>query len=89
MNPPLPPSRSVVPRTCELSPAQTQAYGPPVRHPLLALSTNNCNNSMPPGLQEPCGGAGHQGRVQEGPRSQEPPPENHSDNGKQRPQAEL
>ncbi|XP_034522735.1 uncharacterized protein KIAA1614 homolog isoform X1 [Ailuropoda melanoleuca] len=81
VNPPLPPSRSVVPRTCELSPAQTQAYGPPVRHPLLALSTNNCNNSMPPGLQEPCGGAGHQGRVQEGPRSQEPPPENHSDNG--------
>uniref|UniRef100_A0A452UR82 KIAA1614 ortholog n=1 Tax=Ursus maritimus TaxID=29073 RepID=A0A452UR82_URSMA len=81
VDPPLPPSRSVVPRTCELSPAQTQPNGPPVRHPLLALSTNNCNNSMPPGLQEPCGGASHQGRVQEGPRSQEPPPENHSDNG--------
>uniref|UniRef100_A0A452SMB3 KIAA1614 n=1 Tax=Ursus americanus TaxID=9643 RepID=A0A452SMB3_URSAM len=87
VDPPLPPSRSVVPRTCELSPAQTQPYGPPVRHPLLALSTNNCNNSMPLGLQEPCGGASHQGRVQEGPRSQEPPPENHSDNGKQRSQA--
>ncbi|KAI5762907.1 KIAA1614-like protein [Gulo gulo luscus] len=81
VDPPLPPSRSGVPRTCELSPAQTQPCGPPVRHPLLALSTNNCNNSTTLGLQEPPGGAGLEGKVEEGPCSQEPPPENGSSHG--------
>ncbi|XP_058395915.1 uncharacterized protein KIAA1614 homolog isoform X1 [Diceros bicornis minor] len=72
VNTPRPPSRSVVPRTCELIPPQTQPCGPQVRHPLLALSTNSCNNSVPWGLQEPQGGASPEGRVEKGPRSKEP-----------------
>lgn len=87
VDPPLPSPRSGDPRTCELSPAQTQPCGPPVRHPLLALSTNNCNNSMPLRLQESPGGAGLEGKVEEGPCSQELPAENGSSHGKQRPQA--
>ncbi|KAK2084678.1 hypothetical protein P7K49_037711 [Saguinus oedipus] len=82
---PRPPSRSAVLRTCEQSPSQTQPSCPQVRHPLLALSTNNCNNSAPRGLQEPCGGAIHEGRVERGPRSREPEPplENSRDGGSQ------
>ncbi|XP_070354096.1 uncharacterized protein KIAA1614 homolog isoform X8 [Equus asinus] len=82
---PVPPSRSVVPRTCELSPPQTQPCSPQVRHALLALSTNNCNNSVPRGLQEPQERAVREGRVEKGPRSQEPeaPLENHADGGLQ------
>nr|XP_055175295.1 uncharacterized protein KIAA1614 homolog isoform X3 [Nyctereutes procyonoides] len=68
---PLPLSRSVIPRTCERSPAQTQPHGPAVRQPLLALSTNNCNNSVPPGPQESWGGAVPEGKAEEGPCSQE------------------
>ncbi|XP_073756261.1 uncharacterized protein KIAA1614 homolog isoform X2 [Callorhinus ursinus] len=83
VDPPPPPSRSVVPRTCELSPAQTQPYGPAGRHPLLALSTNNCNNSLPPGLQEPWGGAGLEAKVEDGPCSPELPLENRGHGGVQ------
>ncbi|XP_045733199.1 uncharacterized protein KIAA1614 homolog isoform X1 [Mirounga angustirostris] len=83
VDPPPPPSRSVVPRTCELSPAQTQPYGPAGRHPQLALSTNNCSNSLPLGLQEPWEGAGLEAKVEDGPCSQELPPENCSHGGVQ------
>ncbi|XP_062961097.1 uncharacterized protein KIAA1614 homolog [Cynocephalus volans] len=77
----LPPSGSMVLRTCELDPPQTQPCSPQVRHPLLALSTNNCNNSVPQGLQESWGGAIYEGRMERGPCSQElkPPPENGRD----------
>ncbi|KAI5168820.1 hypothetical protein MUG91_G42n32 [Manis pentadactyla] len=80
---PMPPSRNVVLRTCELDSLQAQPSSPLVRHPLLALSTNNCNNSGPPVLQEPWGGATSGGRVEKGPCSQEPelPLENHRDGG--------
>uniref|UniRef100_A0A2K5WLI6 KIAA1614 n=1 Tax=Macaca fascicularis TaxID=9541 RepID=A0A2K5WLI6_MACFA len=82
---PLPPSRSTILRTCELPPSQTQPSCPQVRHPLLALSTNNCNNSAPRGLQEPYGGVVHEGRVERGPCSREPEPplENSRDGGPQ------
>ncbi|XP_072867821.1 uncharacterized protein KIAA1614 homolog isoform X3 [Chlorocebus sabaeus] len=82
---PQPPSRSTILRTCELPPSQTQPSCPQVRHPLLALSTNNCNNSAPRGLQEPYGGAVHEGRVERGPCSREPEPplENSRDGGPQ------
>ncbi|KAL4674537.1 hypothetical protein H8959_018471 [Pygathrix nigripes] len=82
---PRPPSRSTILRTCELPPSQTQPSCPQVRHPLLALSTNNCNNSAPRGLQEPYGGAVHEGRVERGPCSREPEPplENSRDGGPQ------
>nr|XP_035927005.1 uncharacterized protein KIAA1614 homolog isoform X2 [Halichoerus grypus] len=83
VDPPPPPSRSVVPRTCELSPAQTQPHGPAGRHPQLALSTNNCSNSLPLGLQEPWGGAGLEAKVEDGPCSQELPPENRGHGGVQ------
>ncbi|XP_027977270.1 uncharacterized protein KIAA1614 homolog [Eumetopias jubatus] len=83
VDPPPPSSRSVVPRTCELSPAQTQPYGPAGRHPLLALSTNNCNNSLPPGLQEPWGGASLEAKVGDGPCSPELPLENRGHGGVQ------
>ncbi|KAK2490127.1 hypothetical protein MC885_015869 [Smutsia gigantea] len=78
---PVPPSRSVVLRTCELDSLQTQPSSPLVRYPLLALSTNSCNNSGPPALQEPWGGATPGGRVEKGPCSQEPelPLENRRD----------
>ncbi|KAM9212907.1 uncharacterized protein KIAA1614 homolog isoform 1-T1 [Dugong dugon] len=68
---PLPPSRSVVPRTCEHTPPQTQSCSPQVTHPLLALSTN-CNNSVLLELQEPWGEAIPESRVERGPCSQEP-----------------
>ncbi|XP_049723936.1 uncharacterized protein KIAA1614 homolog isoform X3 [Elephas maximus indicus] len=81
----LPSSRSVVPRTCERMPPQIQSRSPQVRRPLLALSTNNCNNGEPPGLQEPWGEATPEGRVERGPCSQEaePPPENSREGGLQ------
>uniref|UniRef100_A0A673V6F1 KIAA1614 n=1 Tax=Suricata suricatta TaxID=37032 RepID=A0A673V6F1_SURSU len=84
---PLPSSRSVVPRTCELSPSQTQPYSSQVGHPLLVMSTNNCNISMPPGLQEPRGGASRDGQAQadKGLCSQEPALENLLDGGHQGP----
>ncbi|XP_012505118.1 PREDICTED: uncharacterized protein KIAA1614 homolog [Propithecus coquereli] len=69
---PVAPSRSVALRTCELTPPQTQSCSPHVRHPLLGLSTNNCNNSRSRGLQGRCGGAVHKGSVERGPCSQEP-----------------
>ncbi|XP_069315725.1 uncharacterized protein KIAA1614 homolog [Eulemur rufifrons] len=79
---PVAPSRSVAPRTCERSPPQTQACSPRVRHRLLGLSTNNCNNRVSQGLQEPPGGAVHKGRVETGCCSQEPePPLEHSRDG--------
>ncbi|XP_077878548.1 uncharacterized protein KIAA1614 homolog isoform X3 [Ictidomys tridecemlineatus] len=58
---------------------------PPVRHPLLALSTNNCNNCSPLGLQEPWGAAIHHGRADRGPCGQEPdlPLESSGDGGLQ------
>lgn len=67
-----PPSGSVVPRTCELSPPQTQPCSHQGRHPLLGLSTNNCNNSVPGGLRESPGGTILEGRVEKGTSSQEP-----------------
>lgn len=78
---PLPPSRSADPRNCELTPLQNQPFSPQARHPLLALSTNNCNNSRPGGLQEPWGDAIQEGRAEKSARRQEPtaPPENCSD----------
>nr|XP_036877012.1 uncharacterized protein KIAA1614 homolog isoform X5 [Manis javanica] len=80
---PVPPSRSVVLGTCELDSLQAQPSSPLVRHPLLALSTTNCNNSGPSALQEPWGGATPGGRVEKGPCSQEPelPLENRRDGG--------
>nr|XP_019589472.1 PREDICTED: uncharacterized protein KIAA1614 homolog isoform X2 [Rhinolophus sinicus] len=72
MDSPPSPSRSVVPTACELSPPQTESCSPHVRQPLLTLSTNNCNNSIPGRLQEPWGGAIHEGGVLQGTRSQEP-----------------
>ncbi|KAM4812452.1 uncharacterized protein KIAA1614 homolog [Urocitellus parryii] len=58
---------------------------PQVRHPLLALSTNNCNNCSPLGLQEPWGAALHHGRADRGPCGQEPdlPLESSGDGGLQ------
>lgn len=70
MDSPLPASRSAVPRTGELTPPQPQLHSPHSRHPLWALSTNNCNSSAPQGLQEPWGGAILAGET--GARSQEP-----------------
>lgn len=67
---PLPPSGSVVPRTCEVMPPQTQPCSQ-VRHPLLALSTN-CNSSVPGGLQESWGSTILEGRVEKDASSQEP-----------------
>ncbi|XP_066117377.1 uncharacterized protein KIAA1614 homolog isoform X1 [Saccopteryx bilineata] len=78
---PLPPSGSVVPRTYELMPPQAQPCSPQVSHPGRALSTSNCNNSMPGLCQEPWGGTMLEGRVEKGTSSQEPkaPPENGRD----------
>lgn len=70
MDSPSPASRSAVPRTRELTPPQPQPHSPHSRHPLRALSTNNCNSSAPQGLQEPWGGAILVGET--GARSQEP-----------------
>ncbi|XP_077013280.1 uncharacterized protein KIAA1614 homolog [Tamandua tetradactyla] len=66
----LPPSRGEVPRTCELTPTQTSPCNPQTRHQLLSLSTNNCNSSMPQGLQDPW----PEGGVEKGPGNQEPEP---------------
>lgn len=66
------PSGSVVPRTCELSPPQTQPCSHQGGDPLLGLSTNNCNNSEPGGLRESSGVAVLEGRVEKGTSSQEP-----------------
>ncbi|XP_006876499.1 PREDICTED: uncharacterized protein KIAA1614 homolog [Chrysochloris asiatica] len=76
------PSESVVPRTCELSPLQTQPCSPQVRHPLLILSTNNCNNSE---SQEPWREATPESDVQKEPCKQEPelPLENSREGGPQ------
>ncbi|XP_014439447.2 uncharacterized protein KIAA1614 homolog [Tupaia chinensis] len=73
---PLPPSRSASLGPCELTPRRTQPCRPRARHPLLALSTNNCNNSVPvpQGLQEPRGGAVCGGPEDRGPCSREPTP---------------
>nr|XP_012590792.1 uncharacterized protein KIAA1614 homolog isoform X2 [Microcebus murinus] len=69
-------SRSVALGTCEHTSPQTQPCSPRVRPP---LSTNNCNNSVARGPQEPCGGAGPTSRVERGPCGQEPePPPEHS-----------
>ncbi|MXQ87629.1 hypothetical protein E5288_WYG017724 [Bos mutus] len=70
MDSPLPASRSAVPRTCELTSPQPPPHSPHSRHPLRALSTNNCNSSMPQGLQEPWEGAILVGEM--GARSQDP-----------------
>nr|XP_034492247.1 uncharacterized protein KIAA1614 homolog [Marmota flaviventris] len=51
--------------------ALARPCSPQVRHPLLALSTNNCNNCSPLGLQEPWGAAIHNGRADRGPCGQE------------------
>ncbi|KAM5295160.1 uncharacterized protein KIAA1614 homolog isoform 2-T2 [Glossophaga mutica] len=66
VEPPLVPSGSVVPRTCELPTRQTQPCGPQARLPLLALSTTNYKS------KEPGGGAPLEGRAEKGPGSQEP-----------------
>uniref|UniRef100_G1PYB9 KIAA1614 n=1 Tax=Myotis lucifugus TaxID=59463 RepID=G1PYB9_MYOLU len=62
------PLGSVVPRTCELGPPQTQPRSHHGGHPLLGLPTNNCNNSVPGSS----GGAVLEGRVEKGTSSQEP-----------------
>ncbi|KAM5144756.1 uncharacterized protein KIAA1614 homolog isoform 2-T3 [Callospermophilus lateralis] len=63
--------------------ALARPCSPQVRHPLLALSTNNCNNCSPLGLQEPWGAAIHNGRADRGPCGQEPdlPLESSGDGG--------
>lgn len=50
------------PRTVILTPPQTQPYSPQVKHPLLDLSNNSYNSSVPLGLQGPSGAAVHRGR---------------------------
>ncbi|XP_035871426.1 uncharacterized protein KIAA1614 homolog [Phyllostomus discolor] len=72
VEPPLAPSGSVVPRTCELPAPQTQPCSPQARHPLLALSTTNYKSQEPGGLQEPGGGATLDGRAEKGAGRQEP-----------------
>uniref|UniRef100_H0X2N8 PDZ domain-containing protein n=1 Tax=Otolemur garnettii TaxID=30611 RepID=H0X2N8_OTOGA len=78
-------SRSGVLRTCGQTPAQAQSCSPRVRHPLQGLSTNNCNNSVPWGPQEPSDQAVHEDRVEQAPYSQELglPQENSRDGGPQ------
>ncbi|XP_037681157.1 uncharacterized protein KIAA1614 homolog isoform X2 [Choloepus didactylus] len=71
---PLPPPTSEVPRTCELTSTQTSACNPQMRHRLLSLSSNNCNNISPQGPQDPWRGATPEGRAERGPGSQEPEP---------------
>ncbi|XP_004461912.2 uncharacterized protein KIAA1614 homolog [Dasypus novemcinctus] len=80
---PVSPSRSGGPRTWEPPPMQTSPCTPQARHQLRPLSTNNCNNSTPQGLQDPQRGATHEGRAERGPGSQEPEPhpEKSSDGG--------
>ncbi|XP_053461303.1 uncharacterized protein KIAA1614 homolog isoform X2 [Nycticebus coucang] len=82
---PVNPSRSGVLRTCGQTPAQAQSCSPGVRHPLQGLSTNNCNNSVPWGPQEPSDGAVHEDRVEHALYSQELglPQENSRDGGPQ------
>uniref|UniRef100_A0A8D2DCI5 KIAA1614 n=1 Tax=Sciurus vulgaris TaxID=55149 RepID=A0A8D2DCI5_SCIVU len=69
---PLSSSRTMVLETCGLSIPQAQSCSPQVRHPLLALSTNNCNNHISLGLQEPWRAAAHGGRAERSPCGQEP-----------------
>ncbi|XP_053519701.1 uncharacterized protein KIAA1614 homolog isoform X2 [Artibeus jamaicensis] len=72
LEPPLAPSGSAVPRTCELPAPRTQPCSPQARHPLLALSTTNYKSEELGGLQEPGGGATLEDRAEKGPSSQEP-----------------
>uniref|UniRef100_A0A8C3WZ18 KIAA1614 n=1 Tax=Catagonus wagneri TaxID=51154 RepID=A0A8C3WZ18_9CETA len=64
----LPPSRSGVPRTYELTPPQPPLRSPHIRHPLRALSNNNCN-STPQVPQEPWGGSVLEDQGQEEPEA--------------------
>ncbi|XP_010628585.1 uncharacterized protein KIAA1614 homolog isoform X5 [Fukomys damarensis] len=84
---PLSPPRTVVLRTCGLSPPQTQPSIPQVRHPLLGLSSNNRNSCIPVGQQEPWEMAVHRGREERDPCDQEPDPplESSRDGGHQGP----
>ncbi|XP_059947161.1 uncharacterized protein KIAA1614 homolog isoform X4 [Mesoplodon densirostris] len=85
MDTPVPSSRSVVPRACELTRPQPQPRSPCVTRPLRAPSTGHCDNSTPQGLQEPWGGAILAGSGEKGTYSQKPavPPEDHGDGGLQ------
>ena len=76
MDAPVPSSRRVVPRACELTRPQPQP-----RSPCVTLSTGHCNNGTPQGLQEPWGGAIFAGSGEKGAYSQKPaaPPEDHRD----------
>lgn len=58
------------PRTAVLAPPQTQPYSPRVKHPLLDLSNNNYNSSVPLGL--PSGAAAHRSRSGKDQCRQEP-----------------
>ncbi|KAB0405963.1 hypothetical protein E2I00_007106 [Balaenoptera physalus] len=80
MDAPVPSSRSVVPRACELTRPQPQP-----RSPCVTPSTGHCNNGTPQGLQEPWGGAIFAGSGEKGAYSQKPaaPPEDHGDGGLQ------
>ncbi|XP_006887838.1 PREDICTED: uncharacterized protein KIAA1614 homolog [Elephantulus edwardii] len=69
---PSPPSHHMVSRTCELTSSQTQPCSPQVRPPLWVLSTNNCNNSLPQGMQEPWREATPEGRAERDSCSQTP-----------------
>ncbi|XP_027273145.1 uncharacterized protein KIAA1614 homolog [Cricetulus griseus] len=60
------------PRTSVLTPPQTQPYSPRVKHPLLGLSANNYNSSVPLGLQEPWEAAAHKSRAERDHGCQEP-----------------
>ncbi|XP_016044953.1 uncharacterized protein KIAA1614 homolog isoform X2 [Erinaceus europaeus] len=82
---PLPSCRNVVTRTWEPTPPQTQPRSPHIRHPLLALTTNNCNNSAPQVLLEPQGGAPLHNKVEKSLCIQEPECllENHRNGGLQ------
>ncbi|KAG8517136.1 LOW QUALITY PROTEIN: hypothetical protein J0S82_009078 [Galemys pyrenaicus] len=69
---PLPPSRSVVPGTCEPALLQNQPRSPQVMQ--HRLSTDSCNKSMSQGLRESQGVALHKGKVEKEPRNQEQEP---------------
>uniref|UniRef100_A0A8C2VSL5 KIAA1614 n=1 Tax=Chinchilla lanigera TaxID=34839 RepID=A0A8C2VSL5_CHILA len=80
---PLSPPRTVVLRTCGLSPSQSQPCIPQVRHPPLGPSANSCNSGIPLGQQEPWQTAAHRGSEEREPCSQEldPPLESVRDGG--------
>ncbi|KAL1775024.1 4Fe-4S ferredoxin, iron-sulpur binding domain containing [Sigmodon hispidus] len=67
------------PRTLVLTPPQSQS--PRVKHPLLDMSTNSYNSSVPLGQQEPWRAAVHKNRADEDRCCQEPglPLENNED----------